>query len=110
MFENCSSLEYVEIGDGVNSIGGNSFKNCGNLGEVIIPKSVTFIYESTFSGCEKLTSVYYKGMEEEWKEMVIKSSENSDLLNATLYYYSETQPTADGNWWHYGNGEVVVWD
>ncbi len=27
-----------------------------------------------------------------------------------IYYYSETQPTDDGyNYWHYVNGEVVIW-
>jgi hypothetical protein len=30
-------------------------------------------------------------------------------VNATRYYYSETEPTEEGNFWHWVDGEVVVW-
>jgi hypothetical protein len=54
--------------------------------------------------------VYYKGTAEEW-DMINIGGSNDYLTNATRYYYSETQPTAEGNWWHYDeNGEIVVWE
>jgi hypothetical protein len=33
------------------------------------------------------------------------------LTSAKRYYYSETQPTAEGNYWHYDTDGVtpVVW-
>lgn len=33
------------------------------------------------------------------------------LTNATRYYYSETQPVEEGNYWHYAEDGVtlVVW-
>ena len=35
---------------------------------------------------------------------------NNELTNATRYYYSDSQPTEEGNYWHYDeNGEVTVW-
>ena len=42
---------------------------------------------------------------------------NSKLTSASLYYYSESEPSLnddgtayDGNYWHYDeNGEIVVW-
>jgi len=56
-----------------------------------------------------LTSVYYLGTAEEWKEISIYSG-NTPLTSATRYYYSENQPTTAGNYWHYDqNGGVVVW-
>jgi hypothetical protein len=56
-----------------------------------------------------LTSVYYKGTAEEWNETSIGDS-NYYLISATRYYYSETKPTEEGNYWHYDeNGKVSVW-
>ena len=76
---------------------------------MVIPDSVTSIGNSAFMDCRSLTSVYYEGTAEEWGRISIGAS-NSYLTNATRYYYSETQPTEEGNWWHYDeNGEVVVW-
>ena len=35
---------------------------------------------------------------------------NNGLKNATRYYYSETAPEVEGNFWHYDeNGNVAVW-
>jgi hypothetical protein len=76
---------------------------------VEIPASVTSIGISAFFNCKKLASVYYKGTAENWGNISIASS-NSSLTQATRYYYSETEPTVDGNYWHYDeNGEVAVW-
>ena len=50
--------------------------------------------------CDNMTSVYYKGTAEEWTKISIGSS-NYELTDATRYYYSEEQPTAKGNYWHY---------
>jgi hypothetical protein len=27
-----------------------------------------------------------------------------------LYHYSESQPTTDGNYWHYVNGTPTIWN
>ena len=35
---------------------------------------------------------------------------NIGLTSATRYYYSETEPTEEGNFWHYDqNGKIAVW-
>ncbi|MBP3605845.1 MAG: leucine-rich repeat protein [Clostridia bacterium] len=131
-FYNCTSLTSVTIGNGVTSIGSDAFNGCTNLTSVVIPNSVTIIGTRAFLGCtslasitipdsvtsigsyafygcSSLTSVYYNGTEGEWSEISIGSS-NSSLTNATRYYYSETEPTEEGNYWHYDeNGEITVW-
>lgn len=33
----------------------------------------------------------------------------SHLTNATRYYYSESQPVESGKYWHYVDGEIVIW-
>ena len=42
---------------------------------------------SAFFECNNLTTVYYKGSEEE-KDNIIIDSENECFTNATVYYYS----------------------
>ena len=108
-FFDCDSLTSVEIPDSVTSIGNSAFCDCAKLTSVVIGDSVTSIGYEAFGYCESLTDVYYKGTAEAW-DLITIASNNEYLTNATRYYYSETQPTEEGNWWHYDeNGEVAVW-
>ena len=62
-----------------------------------------------FNGCVALTSVYYQGTAIDW-EKISNGADDSFLANATLYYYSQTQPTIAGNYWHYDeNEEIEIW-
>ncbi|MBQ9709005.1 MAG: hypothetical protein IJV67_00080 [Clostridia bacterium] len=44
----------------------------------------------------------------DWAKITINNY-NSELTNATRYYYSETQPTVAGKYWHYVNGVPTAW-
>ena len=107
-FAYCSSLTSVVIGDSVTSIGGYAFWDCRSLTSVVIGGSMTSIGMWAFHNCNSLTSVYYKGTASEWPAIFIDSY-NSPLKNATWYYYSETEPTEEDNYWHYVDGEVTIW-
>ena len=110
-FSYCHSLARVDIPDSVTYIGGSAFHDCDRLASIVIGKSVTTIDNFAFYSCDSLKDVYYVGSEEQWKKISIDFYCNWDPTNTTCYYYSETEPTEDGNFWHWGeNGEVVVWE
>ena len=105
----CDNLTSVIIPDSVTSIGNSAFSGCSNLTSVVIGDSVTTIGSQAFHYCSNLPSVYYNGTAEDWANITI-GSWNSELTIATRYYYSETEPTESGNYWHYdGNDDIAVW-
>ena len=108
-FQECSSLRNIVIPEGVTSIALWAFYYSG-LRSIVIPKSVVYIGDAAFSSNSSLGSVYYGGSQAEWEAITIKTS-NMDLTNSTIYYYSETQPTEAGNYWHYDVDGVtpVIW-
>ena len=108
-FWGCSSLASVVIGDSVTSIDSGAFYNCSSLVSVVIGDSVTTIGYSAFRYCTSLAEVYYNGSVAEWNSISISYS-NDPLENATRYYYSENQPTEEGNFWHWVDGEVKIWE
>ncbi|MGN0829890.1 MAG: leucine-rich repeat protein, partial [Candidatus Ornithospirochaeta sp.] len=56
-FKGCTSLENVEIENGVEKISNSAFESCTNLTSIDIPNSVTTIGDYVFSGCTGLTSI-----------------------------------------------------
>ena len=107
-FWSCTGLTSITLPDSLTSIGSWVFEGCINLTSITIPDSVTSIGSRAFGYCTNLTSVYYTGTAEEWSQIDIDFY-NDKLTDATIYYYSETQPTAEGNYWHYVNGVATPW-
>lgn len=117
-FEDCTLLTSVTIPDSVTIIGNSVFYKCDALESLIIGSGVTsigdgIIYYESYDA--KLKSVYYGGSAEEWNTIAI-GKYNGNLTDATRYYYSETVPALnedetayDGNYWHFVEGEIVIW-
>ena len=115
-FYNCSSIMSITIPDSVTTIGLYAFDSCVCLTEVTLGSGVNKINNYAFKDCDSLTYIYYKGTKENWDAINISSTSNDYFINATRYYYSETEPSLneeatayDDNYWHYVDGEVVVW-
>ncbi len=106
-FHKCTSLTSITIPDNVTSIGSDAFGYCVSLTSVTIGNSVTTIGGGAFEYCRNLTTIYYKGTLIEWNKIIY--SNNDKLTSVTKYYYSETQPTELGHYWHYVDGVPTVW-
>ena len=95
-------------GKAVSAILPEAFQNATKLTSITIPSSVTSIDAPAFHYCSSLTTVYYGSTADDWARISIGNG-NSHLTNATRYYYSETQPTTTGNYWHYVDGVPTKW-
>lgn len=59
-FENCRSLDSVEIPNTVTSIGKNAFERCYSLRSLFIPNSVKTIHFYAFSDCQSLKEIHFQ--------------------------------------------------
>ena len=75
-----------------------------------------------------LNTFYYRGTEDDWKEIRINRNmpaigfvdpetidkENEKIAEweskLTVYFYSEDAPTEEGNFWHYVDGVPTKWE
>ena len=107
-FYGCNNITSITLGDGISTISKKAFYKCSNLTSITIPNSVTSVPYGAFNECNNLKTVYYVGTESAWSEISIGTF-NGALTEATCYYYSATQPTTTGNYWHYVDGVPTKW-
>ncbi len=107
-FIGATSLKTIDIPDTVKVIQENAFEDCTSMYTVVLPTSLLTIEDGAFSEAA-IKSVFYDGTEEQFDQIEIMDG-NDEILNAKLYFYSETKPDAEGNYWHYGNKNTpVIW-
>ena len=109
-FMNCSALREAHIPEGtaLTSIGWSAFWGCQSLTEIRIPGAITYMEWAVFKGCTALERAFV-GTKEEFARMTY-NSENEPFQAAKKYYYSPSEPLDDGNYWHFQNGKIVVWE
>ena len=98
-----TSPEMLEIPERIDNIqiiaiGDNAFAEYDTICEVIIPSSIIEIGANAFGNYAKSLNVYYEDTIGKWSQIAIANN-NVTLENATIYYYSITAPTDDGNYW-----------
>ena len=130
-------LEQIRVSDGTISI--SEYDNCWYAGikEIVIPSGISPIAEMVWARCSNLEKVFFCGTAEEWDTVCSYAFDGSDIWTdgiwsdgswptyswqgggwpeimtgpvATVYYYSELQPLSKGNYWHYVNGDIAIWD
>ena len=91
----------------ITKIGYCCFRTFNNLESILIPSSVTEIGFASFDGCDNLTKVFYEG--DSTLFALIDIDDDSYLNLDCIYYYSETQPTTTGKFWHYVDNKPCIW-
>ncbi|MDE6618083.1 MAG: leucine-rich repeat protein [Clostridiales bacterium] len=99
-FYGCTALAYAKLPAAFNKSNTQIFYNCHALNAIVIPQSIEHIGYSVFLNCPDTVNVYYCGSEQQWNAIEIENG-NTAIINATKYFYSETE--IEGvNCWHYG--------
>lgn len=101
----CDNIEYGAFLDS-----GTVLKN------IVLPKSVNTIDYYAFRGPAKgrlKANIFYMGTADDWENINIAPN-NEILFEGIMYYYSLSNPyTSNPNdenlYWHYVNGEIVIW-
>lgn len=92
------------LSEGITQIKDEAFAYSTAISYVIFPKTLTNIGTNIFTMCQALSTIYYRGTQSDWNKIRKDTS-----LTVPVYYYSETEPTAEGNYWHELDGEPVEW-
>ncbi|MBD5131622.1 MAG: leucine-rich repeat protein [Clostridiales bacterium] len=108
-FHGCDKITEIVIPEGVVSIKAYTFSDCKALETLVLPVSLAQIGKSIFITVTQ-AQIFYCGTRSQWEEIEKEgtSNEQPDSRN-TVYFYSETRPTAQGNFWHYVNGTPTKW-
>lgn len=106
-FNECSSLKSVKVGSGLTTLDKLLFYGCSALESITIPNTVTKIELELMLGSDAFTRLYYNGTAAQWKS--VQKAESGFFDRVTVYYYSESEPTETGNFWHYVNGVPTAW-
>ena len=103
-----NELTTIIIPSSVTNFESKTFYGSENLKSIILPKEIKSVGSNSFM-YTSLENVFYCGNETEWKK-VVKIGDQT-ILEAKIYYYSETKPTTTGDYWHFDVDGVtpVIW-
>ncbi len=125
-----TNIEYCEVAEGCTELSNVMF-GYSTIGTIVLPESLEIIGSAVFADATittlimcngikniaatafygasptKIDTIYFKGAKEEytqlWKPEFLPNIE-------CVYFYSQTQPTKEGQYWHYDeNGVPVKW-
>lgn len=113
-FSGCTALKEIVIPEDVRAIRENAFGGCSSLRSVILSSGVNVIEDGAFEDCDALKTVYYYGNAEQLKTLLEENTarNNQALRQATVYLYSNTEPSTVGayEYWYWDeNGKIKLW-
>ncbi len=117
-FSYCENIASVSLPAGLLTLGDSAFEYCTMLKEIVIPASLENLGSNVFGECDALEKVFYEGTKRKMEALKAQNNvehfsdgsiyENPVFTDATVYYYSETKPLADG-YWRYVDGIPTLW-
>ena len=124
IFTSISTVETIYVPKSIQTLY-MSFQYVNGLKAIIIESDVSrIIVHGNYDGCrggetKKCFAVYHCRTEEQWKNVNVEYTfSRTGMIRptdcygdyATHYFYSETEPTGEGNYWHYVDGVPTPWE
>ncbi len=109
IFYNCTALETIRLSN-VSALPNKLVSLCKALTTVILPDTITTVTGSAPYNMSSSVNVFYEGTQEQFEKIAVVGATTWSVTGATVYFYTETQPTTEGNYWHYdADGNPVKW-
>ena len=120
-FQNCYTLEKLILREGMTQIKNQAFMNNHALVSVHIYTTSMTVGNAAFkkkageSESKAYGTIYFKGTDVQWTALKSKFGDsNEDFIGteekaADVAYYSETQPTGEGKYWHFVDNKATLW-
>lgn len=128
-FYGCSYLKEIALPTTLQAIEANAFTDCKNLERIDIPEGTTYIGDASFAGWSQssllilpssITKLTYRPFVHHSLDKYVyppkilyKGEEGTgdfdSEIESYVYYYSEETPTKAGKYWHYVDGEPVIY-
>ena len=101
----------IILPEGINNLICGIFRGFNRVESLYIPASVTEFNGGWQFFNSSFKKIYYGGTQEAWNS-INKNEEDSNkaLKDMTIYFYSEDTPSTDGNYWHYVDGVITIWE
>ncbi len=108
-FFSCTALTTLRGGSALSAIEKFAFWGCSELSSLTLGKSLATVGELAFYGCSALAEIFYEGETvTDWLAIAI-SADNTPFITAERFYFSDTQPSAQGNFWRLVDGIPTKW-
>lgn len=85
LFEDCSQITAVVLGENVKQINDGAFSDCIGITTVYVPASLTKIGNGSFDNCGGIQTVYYSGSQSQWNS-IRRGYSNDALFSATVHF------------------------
>ena len=104
-----SGISNFVLGDNIEYIGREAFDYCYSISSVVISTSFKKTDYYSIFGNSSIGTIYYKGTRVDWINNNMDSWGHYYFTSSPRYYYSESAPVVNGNFWHYVDGQPTKW-
>ncbi len=96
-FYYCTEVTSITIGDSVKTISTGAFQYCTSLASLTLPATVTKIESKAFYTCSNSFTVYYSGTSTQWNNISIYGY-NTYLTSSTIKYATSISGDSGSTW------------
>ncbi len=106
-FSYCTKLKNISLSDSLKAIPEEAFMSCRRIEALVIGKEVSCFGKNAFHQTNDTMKIFYRAEKYKWDN--IDFSDNFIISSLDVYYYSDTAPTKDENYWCYEDNAIKIW-